>query len=158
MMSLFPMAILTLFQQGHLGLSMTEIMVVQALFGLSLAVFEFPSGYLADRIGYRASLFFASALSIGGWGFVAPVLAHAEQAEIPSGDRASLVSLRSLLCGLSFVIVGPSAGLAIDRHGQHAVLITLGIGFLFACGLTLRFLTRAPAARTAEAEQPRLAH
>ncbi len=55
MMSLFPMPVLTLFQQDHLGLSMVEIMIVQALFGLSLALFEFPSGYLADRIGYRLS-------------------------------------------------------------------------------------------------------
>lgn len=56
MMSLFPIAILTLYQQDHLGLSVTQIMFVPALFGLTLAVFEFPSGYLADWIGYRLSL------------------------------------------------------------------------------------------------------
>jgi len=67
MMSLFPMAIITLYQQHELGLDMTEIMGLQAIFGLSLAVFEFPSGYAADRIGYRASLLAASVLSILGW-------------------------------------------------------------------------------------------
>ena len=52
MMSLFPMAIITLYQQHELGLSMTEIMLLQAIFGVALAVFEFPSGYAADRLGY----------------------------------------------------------------------------------------------------------
>ena len=67
MMSLFPMAVITLFQQEHLGLTMADIMLVQAAFGLGLAVFEFPSGYLADRIGYRKSMIFASVLSIFAW-------------------------------------------------------------------------------------------
>lgn len=88
------MAILTLFQQDHLGLSMVEIMIVQALFGLSLAVFEFPSGYLADRIGYRMSLILASALSIGGWGLysLAQGFASVALAEIALGVSLSLVS------------------------------------------------------------------
>ena len=67
MMSLFPMAIITLYQQHELGLSMTEIMGLQAIFGVALAVFEFPSGYAADRLGYRASLLAAAVLSLGGW-------------------------------------------------------------------------------------------
>lgn len=67
MMSLFPMAIVTLYQQHELGLGMTEIMQLQAIFGLSLAIFEFPSGYVADRLGYRASLLAAAVLSIAGW-------------------------------------------------------------------------------------------
>jgi len=67
MMSLFPMAVITLFQQDHLGLSMAEIMTVQAVFGASLALFEFPSGYLADRIGYRPTLLLAATTSIVGW-------------------------------------------------------------------------------------------
>ena len=37
MMSLFPMAIITLYQQHELGLSMTEIMGLQAIFGVALA-------------------------------------------------------------------------------------------------------------------------
>jgi MFS family permease len=66
-MSLFPMAVITLFWKHQLGMSMTEIMVLQAIFGLVVAVFEFPSGYLADRIGYRRSLIAASALAVAGW-------------------------------------------------------------------------------------------
>ena len=55
-MSLFPMAILTVFYRQNLGMSMAEIMLVQGGFGLVMALFEFPSGYLADRIGYRRTL------------------------------------------------------------------------------------------------------
>ena len=67
MMSLFPMAVLTLFQRDHLGLDVREIMLVQAAFGASLALLEFPSGYLADRIGYRRTLIAASTLAVAGW-------------------------------------------------------------------------------------------
>jgi len=94
MMSLFPMAILTLFQHEHLGLSVAEVMLVQAAFGAALAVFEFPSGYLADRIGYRTTMIAASLLSIVAWlvyclaiGFWTVVLA-----EMLMGIGLSLVS------------------------------------------------------------------
>lgn len=94
MMSLFPMAILTIFQHDQLGLTVAQVMLVQAAFGATLALFEFPSGYLADRIGYRATLVGASALSIVAWalysqatGFVSVVLA-----EMLMGLGLSLVS------------------------------------------------------------------
>ena len=66
-MSLFPMAIITVFWKREIGMSMTEIMVSQACFGLAMAAFEFPSGYLADRIGYRRTLVSASLLMAAGW-------------------------------------------------------------------------------------------
>jgi MFS family permease len=67
-MSLFPVAVITLFWQRNLGMSMHEILLLQGLFGLTIAVFEFPSGYLADRLGYRRSLLLGSALQTVGWG------------------------------------------------------------------------------------------
>ncbi|MEM9177639.1 MAG: MFS transporter [Myxococcota bacterium] len=94
MMSLFPMAILTIFQRDHLGLSFREIMLAQAAFSAALVVLEFPSGYLADRIGYRTTLVGASALSIVGWavysaatGFVSVI-----SGELLLGASVSLVS------------------------------------------------------------------
>ena len=63
-MALFPMAVITLFMKHEVGLSMGEIMLLQAIFGLVTAVFEFPSGYLADRIGYRRTLVASSAMAI----------------------------------------------------------------------------------------------
>jgi MFS family permease len=66
-MTLFPVSIMTLFWKHEIGMTMTEILGVQALFGLTMVLFEFPSGYLADRIGYRRTLIIASVLSILGW-------------------------------------------------------------------------------------------
>jgi hypothetical protein len=59
-------------------------------------------------------------------GFVGPALAHQEQRLIPSADRAGFLSLRSLLFRLAFLALGPLVGLAVDRHGQHVVLLAIG--------------------------------
>ena len=70
-MSLFPMAILTVFYRQNLGMSMAEIMLVQGGFGLVMALVEFPSGYLADRIGYRRTLVIGAILEAVGWSLYA---------------------------------------------------------------------------------------
>jgi hypothetical protein len=48
-------------------MSLTDIMVLQALFGLSVVLFEFPSGYFADRVGYRRSLLVGAVIQLVGW-------------------------------------------------------------------------------------------
>jgi hypothetical protein len=94
MMTLFPMAILTIFQRDHLGLSFAEVMLVQAAFGASLALLEFPSGYLADRIGYRSTMIGASWIAIVSWWVysVATGFWSVIAAEIMMGASLSLVS------------------------------------------------------------------
>jgi len=64
---LFPIPIITLFWKDQIGLSLTDIMVLQAIFGLAVVLFEFPSGYLADRVGYRRSLLAGTTLLMAGW-------------------------------------------------------------------------------------------
>ena len=101
-------------------------------------------------------------LSHGTWGFVfyfafnlsrglsSPLLAHAEQREIPSGDRASLVSMRSLLFRGGFIALGPLVGALVDARGQHVVLLGLGPGFVTAgvvCCLALARTLRSGAER-----------
>lgn len=94
MMSLFPMAILTVFQRDHLGLDVAEIMGVQAAFAAALALLEFPSGYLADRVGYRRTLVGASLVAIASWSLysLATGLAEVLIAEVMMGASLSLVS------------------------------------------------------------------
>ncbi|MCA9502187.1 MAG: MFS transporter [Spirochaetaceae bacterium] len=94
MMALFPMAVLTVFQHEHLGLSVADVMVVQAAFAASLAILEFPSGYLADRIGYRRTMILASWTSIGSWGVysVAEGFWSVVAAELLLGAALSLIS------------------------------------------------------------------
>ncbi len=64
---LFPIPVVILFWTDRIGLSLTQIMVLQAIFGLASVVFEFPSGYLADRVGYRAALLTGATLWALGW-------------------------------------------------------------------------------------------
>jgi MFS family permease len=64
--SLFPIAIITLFL-GDLGLRMFDVFVLQAMFGFEVAVLEFPSGYMADRLGYRRTLLLGALSGALGW-------------------------------------------------------------------------------------------
>jgi len=67
-MALFPMAIITLFWKDQIGLSLSDILLIQAIFSLASLLLEYPSGYLADIFGYRFSLTLASLLGLAGWG------------------------------------------------------------------------------------------
>lgn len=67
-MTLFPMAIITLFWKDHIGLSLSQILLLQSIFAVAMVVMEYPSGYISDRVGYRTALTFASILGIAGWG------------------------------------------------------------------------------------------
>jgi len=66
-MALLPMAIITLFWKDQIGLSLAEILLLQAIFSLATLVMEFPSGYISDRIGYRFALNLACLFGITGW-------------------------------------------------------------------------------------------
>ena len=99
--TLFPMPIITLFWTDQIGMSLTDVMVLQAVFGLAVVLCEFPSGYLADRVGYRTSLLVGAALWAAGWlayarsasfgtVLVAEVILGAGAAFISGADRALL--------------------------------------------------------------------
>ena len=104
---LFPIPIITLFWKDQIGMSLADIMVLQAIFGLAVVLFEFPSGYLADRVGYRRSLLVGATLLMAGWlvytraeSFwaiaVAETVLGAASAFMSGADRALLwVSLES---------------------------------------------------------------
>jgi hypothetical protein len=51
--ALFPIPIITLFWKDEIGISLTGIMGLQAIFGAAAVLVEFPSGYVADHLGYR---------------------------------------------------------------------------------------------------------
>jgi len=65
--TLFPMPIITLFWTDQIGMSLTDVMTLQAIFGLAVVLCEFPSGYLADRVGYRTSLLVGACFATVGW-------------------------------------------------------------------------------------------
>ena len=98
---LFPIPIVTLFWKDQIGMSLTDIMVLQALFGIAVATVQFPSGYFADRVGYQASLLVGATLQLAGWLWyargesfaaiaVAEVVLGVGSAFITGADRALL--------------------------------------------------------------------
>jgi MFS family permease len=64
---LFPIPVITLFWKDHVGMSITDVMTLQAAFAATVVALEFPSGHLADRAGYRRSLLVGAAFWVMGW-------------------------------------------------------------------------------------------
>ncbi len=60
------MPIIVLFFQEH-GLSLTQIMFLQAIYSISVAIFEIPSGYLADLFGRKNTIVMSTFLSFIGF-------------------------------------------------------------------------------------------
>jgi MFS family permease len=48
-------------------MSLADVMVLQAVFSVTVVLWEFPSGYLADRVGYRTSLLVGGVAWVAGW-------------------------------------------------------------------------------------------
>ena len=93
-MTLFPMAVITLFWQERIGLSLSQILLLQGIFAAAMVVMEYPSGYLSDRIGYRSALTIASLLGLVGWGCytVADSFRDVLIAEVLLGISTSFIS------------------------------------------------------------------
>ena len=91
---LFPIPVITLYWKDQIGMSLTDIMVLQAIFGLAVVLFEFPSGYIADRAGYRRSLITGALLSVIGWAIYAraATFAGVMAAEIVLGAGLAFIS------------------------------------------------------------------
>jgi MFS family permease len=93
-MTLFPMAIITLFWKDRIGLSLTQILLLQGILSVVMVVMEYPSGYISDRIGYRVSLTLAALLGMVGWGIytMAATFTHVMAAEILLGISLAFIS------------------------------------------------------------------
>jgi MFS family permease len=93
-MTLFPMAVITLFWKDHIGLSLSQILLLQSIFAIAMVVMEYPSGYISDRIGYRTALTGAALLGLAGWGYytVATSFRDVLIAEVLLGISTSFIS------------------------------------------------------------------
>jgi MFS family permease len=77
-------------------------------------------------------------------GLSGPILATVMQAEAPSEDRASVLSLAALLFRLAFVVAGPPIGALVDYTGMRIALAVLAVVFTAAGLAGLGVLMRAP--------------
>ena len=87
------MPIIVLFFEEH-GLSLTQIMILQATYSFIVALFEIPSGFFADIYGRRLSLFYGSIFIFVGYLIFSFFSGFSEffVAEIFLGIGGSLVS------------------------------------------------------------------
>lgn len=94
------MPVITLFFKEN-GLTMHDIFVLQALFAMSVIVFEIPSGYFSDRVGRKKALIIGYIFAIGGfatysiahgfWQFVIAEVLLGFGASFSSGTDAALL-------------------------------------------------------------------
>ena len=155
---LFPIPIITLFWKDQIGMSLADIMVLQAIFGLSVVLFEFPSGYLADRVGYRRSVLAGTTLLMAGWLIytraatfgaiaVAEIVLGAASAFISGADRALLwVSLEG--SGRVGQYTRWDGRIRAVSQSAEALSAAAG-GWLYAAGPRWPFWLQVPAAALA---------
>ena len=107
--ALFPIPVITLFWKDQIGMSLADIMWLQAIFGATAVVCEFPSGYVADRLGYRRSLLIGACFWLTGW------IAYAV------GNTFGGMALAEMLLGvgLAFISGADSALLFVSVEGRE---------------------------------------
>lgn len=91
---------LVIFYQAH-GLSMKQVMIIQAVFSISLVLIEIPSGYFADRFGRKASIVIGAiggaigmafyVMANGFWGFLTAEIILSISAGFYSGADSALI-------------------------------------------------------------------
>ncbi len=139
-----PVWMLAIYAEGA-GVPVTWIGPIWAAANYAVAIGLWAGDGSGRRLGEMGTLLLCTLLIGGGllgmglnhatWGFIfyfaiclgrglnAPILNHLQQRLIPSADRASLLSINSLLFRGSFFMIGPLLGLGIDRFGEHPVLL-----------------------------------
>ncbi|MBT7896381.1 MAG: MFS transporter [Flavobacteriales bacterium] len=87
------MPIIVIFFQEN-DLTITEIMILQAVYSLTIAMLEIPSGFLADSFGRRNSIFISTVFSFIGYIILSTYVGFNQYliAEILLGIGASLIS------------------------------------------------------------------
>jgi MFS family permease len=152
---LFPIPVITLFWKDQIGMSLTDIMVLQALFGAAVVLLEFPSGYLADRVGHRRSLLVGAAGWTLGWIIYArgETFAAIALAEMILGAGAAFISgADRALLWVSLETAGRAGEYTrwegrMRAAAQTAEALSSGVGgWLYATAPRLPFWLQVPVA------------
>ena len=111
-MAMIAIPIIVIYYQNH-GMSMQDVMVLQALFGAAMIIVEIPSGYFSDVIGRRRTILIGAALHTLGWTLYA----------FADGFSSFLVAELILGVGAAFISGTDSAMLydtLIDLGEEHS--------------------------------------
>ena len=129
--------------QGY-GLSMAQVMQTQALFALTIAMFEVPSGYLADLWGRRRAILLGSALN--GLGFAMLLKADSFYDflvyEFVIGVGVSMISGAdlALLYDSETQLAGKGGGAGASRSLSRLIAIEAGASGIAGLGASLLLL------------------
>jgi hypothetical protein len=95
-----------------------------ALLGCCLLV---PLGYAGLSLSHAAwgIVFYLCFMTVRG--LQGPILATVMQQDAPPEDRASVLSIATLVFRLSFVVAGPPIGALVDRLGMETALGVLAV-------------------------------
>ncbi len=160
--SFYPVWLIQPYMQ-HSGVPLHWFGPIWAAANMTVAVFSWTSERIHFGLGTRPLALLWVILVMGGyaglglisawWAFAfyflltatrgmqAPVMRHFLQAEAPSSRRASILSLKSLLFRLLFVLSGPLVGILADTKGISTAFIILGsVLTLLLAVLALAFL------------------
>jgi len=94
---------------------------------LLLSLLAIMAGFMGmGLVGGIVGAFFYAGICLGR-GLSGPILGHVQQRLIPSADRASLLSINSLLFRATFFLLGPAVGAGVDAFGESTVLLVTGL-------------------------------
>lgn len=115
-MAMIAIPIIVIYYQNH-GMTMQDVMLLQALFGAAMIVVEIPSGYFSDVIGRKRTILIGAALHTLGWTLYA----------FADGFSSFLVAELILGVGAAF-ISGTDAAMLYDTlidlgEEQHGVYL-----------------------------------
>jgi len=114
--------------------------VRQSLLACCLLV---PVGYAGLALSHAAwgIVFYLAFMTVRG--LQGPILATVMQQDAPPEDRASVLSIATLVFRLSFVVAGPPIGLLVDHAGMEAALGALAVLLGGLAVLAFRAFSRA---------------
>jgi MFS family permease len=92
-MSLFPLAVITIFLQVEIGLRTDQILLLQAVKSGVSALFEFPAGWIADRLGYKKTFIVGACALFGCWSIYS------------FGDTFSTILIADILLGVGWSFI-----------------------------------------------------
>lgn len=150
MASFYPVWLIQPYMQ-HGGVPLAWFGPIWAVANLSVALFALASYRSHLKMGDRRMVLLFILLVIAGylglglvgglWGFLfyylltcmrglrAPMMLNHAQQEIPSANRAGILSLQSLVFRLSFVCTGPLVGMLADKVGVQQTFLLLSYAF-----------------------------
>ena len=146
-MALLTIPVIVVYYQAH-GLSMRDVMLLQAIFGITMIVLEIPSGYFSDVLGRRKTLIIGGFMHLIGWiayafassftGFLVAEMLLGVGAAFISGTDSAMLYDTLLELGESSTAVYQEGRLFASANFAEAIAAVIG-GLLAMISLHMPF-------------------